>query len=334
MSVSPRAGAAGTLPAPRLGIAPRTRRLLGDYIELTKPKVQSLLLLTTITSDVRRGRPLRAAGRADLPRRLHVGRRRRRDQPLLRPRHRRAHAAHGRSPDPRRAGSRRPRALLFGCALAALLRARALAGGEPPGGGAVVRGLPRLRVRLHVLAEAAHAAEHRDRRRRGRGASARRLGRGDRLGQRHGADAVLHRLLLDAAALLVAVAADEGRVPQGRRADAAGRARRGRDAPADPALRGAAVRGHAAALLRGWLRRDLSRRLAHARTRLHRRRGRAATAARTAARRCGCTCTRSHTSLCCSARWSPMPTCSPRAAAATAPTSAAREAAGGILSAP
>ena len=50
MSVSPPAGAAGTLPAARLGLAPRTRRLLGDYIELTKPKVQSLLLLTTITT--------------------------------------------------------------------------------------------------------------------------------------------------------------------------------------------------------------------------------------------------------------------------------------------
>jgi protoheme IX farnesyltransferase len=36
--------------APRLGVAPRTRRLLRDYVELTKPKVQSLLLLTTITT--------------------------------------------------------------------------------------------------------------------------------------------------------------------------------------------------------------------------------------------------------------------------------------------
>ena len=42
---------------------------------------------------------------------------------------------------------------------------------------------------------------------------------------------------------------------QGGRADAAGRARRGGDAPADPAVHGAAVRGHAAAVLRGRLRR-------------------------------------------------------------------------------
>ncbi|HEY2766901.1 MAG TPA: heme o synthase [Solirubrobacteraceae bacterium] len=34
----------------RVGLAPRTRQLLADYLELTKPKVQSLLLLTTITT--------------------------------------------------------------------------------------------------------------------------------------------------------------------------------------------------------------------------------------------------------------------------------------------
>jgi heme o synthase len=38
------------LDAPSVGLAPRTRRLLGDYVELTKPKVQSLLLLTTIAT--------------------------------------------------------------------------------------------------------------------------------------------------------------------------------------------------------------------------------------------------------------------------------------------
>jgi protoheme IX farnesyltransferase len=43
-------GAAAAIDAPRLGLAPRTRQLLSDYVELTKPKVQSLLLLTTITT--------------------------------------------------------------------------------------------------------------------------------------------------------------------------------------------------------------------------------------------------------------------------------------------
>jgi protoheme IX farnesyltransferase len=38
------------LNAPSVGLAPRTRQLLRDYVELTKPKVQSLLLLTTIAT--------------------------------------------------------------------------------------------------------------------------------------------------------------------------------------------------------------------------------------------------------------------------------------------
>ncbi len=43
---APRAGAPVGVP----GLAPRTRQLLSDYLELTKPKVQSLLLLTTIAT--------------------------------------------------------------------------------------------------------------------------------------------------------------------------------------------------------------------------------------------------------------------------------------------
>jgi protoheme IX farnesyltransferase len=51
MSVTPpTAGAVPAIEAARLGLAPRTRTLLSDYIELTKPKVQSLLLLTTIAT--------------------------------------------------------------------------------------------------------------------------------------------------------------------------------------------------------------------------------------------------------------------------------------------
>jgi protoheme IX farnesyltransferase len=49
MSARP-TGAAPAIEAPVLGLAPRTRQLLGDYVELTKPKVQSLLLLTTIAT--------------------------------------------------------------------------------------------------------------------------------------------------------------------------------------------------------------------------------------------------------------------------------------------
>jgi protoheme IX farnesyltransferase len=42
--------AAPAIEAARLGLAPRTRQVLSDYVELTKPKVQSLLLLTTIAT--------------------------------------------------------------------------------------------------------------------------------------------------------------------------------------------------------------------------------------------------------------------------------------------
>ncbi|HEV3283219.1 MAG TPA: heme o synthase [Solirubrobacteraceae bacterium] len=55
MSAATRNGEAGALDAPlgdlrAVGLAPRTIQLLSDYVELTKPKVQTLLLLTTIAT--------------------------------------------------------------------------------------------------------------------------------------------------------------------------------------------------------------------------------------------------------------------------------------------
>jgi heme o synthase len=50
MSIAPPTGAVPAIEAAGLGLAPRTRQLLSDYVELTKPKVQSLLLLTTIAT--------------------------------------------------------------------------------------------------------------------------------------------------------------------------------------------------------------------------------------------------------------------------------------------
>jgi protoheme IX farnesyltransferase len=49
--------AAQVLEAPSLGLAPRARQVLGDYVELTKPKVQSLLLLTTVSTMYLAGDP-------------------------------------------------------------------------------------------------------------------------------------------------------------------------------------------------------------------------------------------------------------------------------------
>jgi heme o synthase len=53
----PQHGAATALRAPALGLVPRTRTIVSDYIELTKPKVQSLLLLTTIAAMYLAGDP-------------------------------------------------------------------------------------------------------------------------------------------------------------------------------------------------------------------------------------------------------------------------------------
>jgi protoheme IX farnesyltransferase len=50
MGFAPQPGAAGAIEPAGVRFAPRTRQLLGDYVELTKPKVQSLLLLTTIAT--------------------------------------------------------------------------------------------------------------------------------------------------------------------------------------------------------------------------------------------------------------------------------------------
>ena len=105
-------------PSPRR-LAPRTRQLLSDYLELTKPKVQSLLLLTTIATMYVAGDPspgwsrsrvLAATSRPAAPGR----------QPLVRPRHRRAHGAHRRrARSPPGASPRAPRSS-FGFALAPL----------------------------------------------------------------------------------------------------------------------------------------------------------------------------------------------------------------------
>ena len=129
-------------------------------------------------------------------------------QPLPRPRHRQADGladggpAGGGGPDRAGAGARvRDRAL------GALVRPARLAR-EPADRAARARREPLLRPRLHALAQALDAAEHRHRRRRRRRAAARRLrghGRPPRLGR---ARDVRDRLPLDAAALLGARADD------------------------------------------------------------------------------------------------------------------------------
>src|SRR5438309_5932970 len=50
MSAPPPTAAVPALDAGAVGLAPRTLALVSDYVELTKPKVQSLLLLSTIAT--------------------------------------------------------------------------------------------------------------------------------------------------------------------------------------------------------------------------------------------------------------------------------------------
>ena len=100
---------------PAAGLAPRTRQLLRDYVELTKPKVQSLLLLTTIATMYVAGDPSPLLVALTCLGRLPVGRRRGRGEPLVRPRHRRA-AWRAPPTRPIPAGRVSPRAALtFGC---------------------------------------------------------------------------------------------------------------------------------------------------------------------------------------------------------------------------
>ena len=200
-------------------------------------------------------------------------------------------------------------ALWFGIVLAALSFAELSLAVNVLSAVARARRLPRLRLRLHGLAQAPQPAEHRHRRRGGRRAAAGRLDRGDRLARPDRAVPVRDRLLLDAAALLGAVAADEGRVRARGRADDAGRPRRDRDAAPDRPLHRPAVRAHAAAGRVRLLRRDLRHRGGRARHRVHRSSRCASSAAPTAAARCAPTCSRSSTWRCCSAPWWPTPAC-------------------------
>ena len=80
-----------------------------------------------------------------------------------------------------------------------------------------------LRLRLHAVAQANDAAEHRDRRSGGRLSAAGRLGGDDGHDRPHRGLPVPDRVLLDAAAFLGARAAQAARLRQGRSADGAAR---------------------------------------------------------------------------------------------------------------
>ena len=161
---------------------------------------------------------------------------------------------------------------------------------------------PLLRAGVHPLAEALDAAEHRDRRRRGRRSTARRLGRGDRADHGARAAALPDRLPLDAAALLGPRAADQARLRGRAHPDAAGRARRRRDSETDRLVLARPVRGNAPPVRMAHGRRALPRGRRRARRRLPEARLAAPARDDAPARRRSST-SRSSTSPCSSSRW-------------------------------
>ena len=199
-----RMGAIDARIARRRRAGARGARPLGAYLALTKPGIISLLLITTVPTMIlaEKGMPVAVADLRDGARR-HAGRRRRqRDQLLHRPRHRPDDAPHAGPAAADRARSTRRARSIFALVLEVVGVRAAGRRGEPArgGAGAVRDGV--LRLRLHDVAQADDAAEHRHRRRGRRSAAARRLGRRDGRRRLAGARAVRHHLLLDAAALL------------------------------------------------------------------------------------------------------------------------------------
>ena len=184
----------------------------------------------------RRGRlPVAGPVRGDHGRTGARVRRGERAQPPARSRHRPDDGAHRPPPGGQRArlapAGARVRPVAVGGVVRAARRDRERGGG-PAGAGRQ----PVLRVRLHPLAEAQHAPEHRHRRSGRGGAPARRLGGCDREHHAPGAGPVPDRVRVDAAALLGACDPDQARVPGRRRADAARCAGRPGGHPPDPAL--------------------------------------------------------------------------------------------------
>jgi hypothetical protein len=115
--------------------------------------------------------------------------------------------------------------LLFSAVLCACRQCRAVGVGQPADDVADLCHLRRLCRRLHRGAQAADAAEHRDRRRVGRHAAGAGLGRDDAARWARGADPVPDHLPVDPAALLGAGAVPRRGLPPGRPADAAHHAR-------------------------------------------------------------------------------------------------------------
>ena len=166
---------------PRVDRTPSLAGDVGDYFALLKPRVMSLVVFTALVGLVvapGHMHPVIGVHRAA----LHRGRRGRgrRAQHVVRRRHRRDDDAHRASVRSRRAASQPGEALAFGLMLAVFSVVDARPARELARGRAARLHDLLLRRRLHDVAEALDAAEHRHRRRRRRIPADDRLGREDR----------------------------------------------------------------------------------------------------------------------------------------------------------
>ena len=248
---------ARTLPAPELARSSdaadrsRWRTSIADYMTLMKPRIMLLILITAFGAMAFAADGLPRAGLVAwtlLGLGLSSGGASAINHYLDRDIDARMTRTAGR---PLPSGRVAPEAALgFGAGLiiasmAVLARQR-----QPRRSGARAVGRVHLRGRLHVLAQAADTAQHRDRRSGGRRAAAGRLGRGDRPRGTARRVHVPDHLPVDAAPLLGARDPHEARVRERGRPDAPRRARRARDGPPDPALHPAARRDLAAPVRR------------------------------------------------------------------------------------
>src|SRR5215472_354350 len=234
-------------------LVPASGAAVADYIETLKPRVMSLVVFTGIVGMALAPGHLNPVQALVAVLCIAVGAGAAGAINMWYERYRRANAPHRPAASADRAD---------GAGRGARLRRRARhdPGVELAGGGAARSDHWLLRLRLHDLAEAADAAEHRHWRCRGRRSAGDRLGGGDRRHRLGGAGAIRHRVLVDAAAFLGIIALSGRRLRRGARTDAAGGRRCGSDQATDFLLLPGAVAGLFRALHAGHRGRALWRR--------------------------------------------------------------------------
>src|SRR5215469_18009887 len=250
-------------------LVPASGAAVADYIETLKPRVMSLVVFTGIVGMALAPGHLNPVQALVAVLCIAVGAGAAGAINMWYERYRRANAPHRPAASADRADGA-GRGARLGRRARGRRRARHDPGVELAGGGAARSDHWLLRLRLHDLAEAADAAEHRHWWCRGRRSAGDRLGGGDRRHRLGGGGAIRHRVLMDAAAFLGIIALSDRRLRSGARTDAARSRRYGSDQATDFLLLPVAVAGLFRALHAGYGGRALWRRRRPAQSRVHR----------------------------------------------------------------